>query len=243
MFGNAARIGRIAGIDIRVHATWVFIALLIGWTFYARFQFLYDELATGETVALAAAGVVIFFGSILLHELSHSLMAKARGITVRSITLFLFGGATDADVQSRGPGAEFAVTIVGPLTSVVVGGVLWAASAAVPGDGGPLTGMLGYLAWINVALAVFNLLPGFPLDGGRILRALLWRSTGDLERATNVAATSGRIVGYGLVALGLFLFVATGRGGLWLALIGWFLAQAATAEARQQHGDTTPVRR
>lgn len=243
--GNALTIGRIAGIEIRVHATWLIIAALIGWTFYLRADFIYDVTA-GEAAGLAVAGAVVFFLSILLHELSHSLMAKARGIDVRGITLFLFGGSTDADLSTRKPGDEFAVTVVGPLTSFGIAAVLWGAASAAGPLGDPVPGMIAYLAWLNLALGLFNLLPGFPLDGGRILRSATWKATGSLERATRIASTVGQFVGYALVAGGVLLFIMTGAGGLWLAIIGWFIAQAAKAERYEtigSGGEVSPSRR
>jgi Zn-dependent protease len=182
-------------------------------------------------IGLAALATALFFGSVLTHELAHSLMSRARGIPVRDITLFLFGGATRARVESRGPGDEFIITVVGPLTSVLLAGLFLAvAVVSDPVLSPPVDGVLGALALVNLVLAAFNLLPGFPLDGGRVLRSAVWKVTGNFVRATRVAATAGQVVGWLFVAGGLaLLFAGSLPGGIWLAAIGWFLAQAAHA--------------
>ncbi|MGH2723367.1 MAG: site-2 protease family protein [Actinomycetota bacterium] len=236
MFGNSWRVGRIFGIDIRIDTSWVFIVLLIGYSLYL--QFLRDmPRDPGLAAGLAGAATVMFFGSVLLHELAHSLMSVSRGIPVKGITLFLFGGATHAKLETRKPRDEFVITIVGPLTSLVLGGILWAVALATRGvvPEAVSVGLFGRLGFINVALGVFNLLPGFPLDGGRILRSAVWGATGSLSRATRVAARFGQAIGYLLVGagIGMVLFLG-GLGGLWIAAIGWFLAQAALASAREQ---------
>ena len=178
---------------------------------------------------------MLFFGSVLVHELAHALVAQARGIRVQDITLFLFGGATRARVESRGPGDEFLIALVGPLTS----GLLAALFGIIAGLGGdslstPLAGTLGYLAWTNLLLAGFNLVPGFPLDGGRLLRSAIWKATGSLTRATRVASVSGQGVGWLLVAAGVaFLLAGDLAGGIWFAFIGWFLVQAARSSYQE----------
>lgn len=228
MFGYTWRVGRIGGIEIKIDASWVFIAVLIAYSFYLRLDALYpDQLEPGSTVALAVASAVAFFASVVLHELAHSFMARHRGIPVRGITLFLFGGATEAKVDARAPRDEFAITIVGPLTSLALAATLGLAANLAGDTADPVPGMIGYLAWLNLFLAVFNLVPGLPLDGGRVLRAALWASTGSLERATRIAARGGQIVGWTLIGIGVLNVLAGFLGGLWLAAIGWFLSQAA----------------
>ncbi|HEX6222452.1 MAG TPA: site-2 protease family protein [Acidimicrobiia bacterium] len=227
--GNAWRIGRVAGIEIKIDPSWAFIALLVGYTFYLIIAAQFTALATGSAVLLATAMALVFFGSVLLHELAHSLMARGRGVEVKGITLFLFGGATEADLETKEPTDEMIIAAVGPLTSLVIAAVLWGINLLV---GDTAVGYaIGYLGWLNLALALFNLVPGFPLDGGRLLRSLVWRSTGDLLRATRVAARAGRIVGFLIIALGVFeiFFFGALIGGLWLVAIGWFLGQAALA--------------
>jgi Zn-dependent protease/CBS domain-containing protein len=235
MFGTSWRVGRIAGIEIRVDSSWVVIALLITYSMYQQTSDLYPELSGGGAVALGIAATVLFFGSVLVHELAHALVSEARGIRVQDITLFLFGGATRARVDTRGPGDEFLIALVGPLTSGLLAG-LFGLLASLGGDvlSRPVAGTLGYLAWTNLILAGFNLVPGFPLDGGRLLRAALWRATGSLGRATRVASAAGQAVGWLLVAGGVaWLLAGDLAGGIWFAFIGWFLVQAARSSYQE----------
>ena len=181
MFGTAWRVGRIAGIEVRVDSSWVVIALLITYSLYLRFSLVYPSLSTGGAVGIAILAAVLFFGSVLTHELAHALVSQARRIPVQDITLFLFGGATRARVESRGPNDEFLIAVVGPLTSGLLAVLFWVVDVAGRGAlSRPLTGMFGYLAWVNLLLAGFNLVPGFPLDGGRLLRSAIWKATGSL---------------------------------------------------------------
>lgn len=229
MTGTSWRVGEVAGVEIRIDASWGLIALLIGYTFFVVLSAEFGAAATGTLVVAAVAMTLAFFASVLIHELAHSLVAKRRGVSVRGITLFLFGGATHADLETKEPTDELVISAVGPLTSFVLAGLFWVLSQTPGSD--LLAYAAGYLGWINLALAVFNLVPGFPLDGGRILRSLVWRSTGDIVQATRVAARGGRIVGMVLIGIGVFelFFLGALVGGLWLMAIGWFLSQAATA--------------
>jgi len=235
MFGTSWRVGRIAGIEIRIDSSWAVIALLITYSMYLRASVLYPELSGSGAVALGILATVLFFGSVLVHELAHALVSQARGIRVQDITLFLFGGATRARVESRGPGDEFLIALVGPLTSGLLAGLFW----IVAGLGSdvlsrPLTGTLGYLAWTNLLLAAFNLVPGFPLDGGRLLRSAIWKATGSLPRATRIASLAGQAVGWLLVAAGVASLLAGDlAGGIWFAFIGWFLVQAARSSYQE----------
>jgi Zn-dependent protease/predicted transcriptional regulator len=235
MFGTSWRVARIAGIEVRVDRSWVVIALLITYSMYLRAAVLYPELSGGGAVGLGILATVLFFASVLVHELAHALVAQARGIRVQDITLFLFGGATRARVESRGPGDEFLIALVGPLTSGLLAGLF----GIVAGLGRellsvPLAGTFGYLAWTNLLLAVFNLVPGFPLDGGRLLRAAIWKATGSLGRATRIASVSGQGVGWLLVAAGVAALLAGDlAGGIWFAFIGWFLVQAARSSYQE----------
>jgi len=235
MFGTSWRVGRIAGVEVRIDSSWVVIALLITYSMYLRASIVYESLSTGGAVGLAILAAVLFFGSVLVHELAHALVSQARGIRVQDITLFLFGGATRARVESRGPGDEFLIAVVGPLTSAVLAGLF----GLVAGVGGgalprPLAGTFGYLAWVNLLLAGFNLVPGFPLDGGRLLRSVVWQATGSLRRATRVASLAGQAVGWLLVAAGVASLLAGNlAGGIWFAFIGWFLVQAARASYQE----------
>jgi Zn-dependent protease/CBS domain-containing protein len=235
MFGTSWRVTRIAGIEVRIDSSWVVIALLITYSMYLRLSVLYPELSGGGAVGLAILSAVLFFGSVLVHELAHALVAQVRGIRVQDITLFLFGGATRARVESRGPGDEFLIALVGPLTSGLLAGLF----GIVAGLGRdlltrPLAGTFGYLAWTNLLLAAFNLVPGFPLDGGRLLRSAIWKTTGSLGRATRIASLSGQGVGWLLVAAGVvWLLAGDLAGGIWFAFIGWFLVQAARSSYQE----------
>jgi Zn-dependent protease/CBS domain-containing protein len=235
MFGTSWRVARIAGVEVRIDSSWAVIALLITYSMYLRLSVLYRELSGGAAVGLAILSAVLFFGSVLVHELAHALVSQARGIRVQDITLFLFGGATRARVESRGPGDEFLIAVVGPLTSGLLAG-LFGIVAGVGRDvlSTPLAGTLGYLAWTNLLLAAFNLVPGFPLDGGRLLRSAIWKATGSLGRATRIASVAGQAVGWLLVAAGVaWLLAGDLAGGIWFAFIGWFLVQAARSSYQE----------
>lgn len=227
--GTTWRLGRIGGVEVKIDPSWTFIALLIGYSFYLVLAEAFESVASESLIALAVVMAVLFFASVLLHELAHSWLARARGVEVKGITLFLFGGATEADLETEDPDDELLIALVGPATSMVLAGVFWVVTQLL-GDG-PLAYATGYLGWVNLALALFNLLPGFPLDGGRVLRSLIWRSTGDLVKATRIASRAGRIVGMVVIGIGVFeiLFLGALVGGLWLVAIGWFLSQAAAA--------------
>lgn len=227
--GHAWRLGRIGGVEIKIDPSWSIIALLVGYTFYLALGQRFSNRSTGPLVGLAVVMALLFFASVLLHELAHSWLALSRGVEVKGITLFLFGGATEADLDTKKPADELFIAIVGPVTSLILGGLFWL--IAVASGTTPVGFAAGYLGWINGSLAVFNLLPGFPLDGGRVLRSLVWRRTDDLVRATRVAARSGRILGSAIIAIGVFevFFLGALIGGLWLVAIGWFLSQAASS--------------
>ncbi len=226
-------LGHVRGIAVRADTSWLAVAALVTWSFWERFDARAD--VSGPTALLmAGAGAALFFASILAHELAHALEAQARGVGVRGITLFLFGGVTESRLEPDRPIDEFALTAFGPFTSFVAGASLGlGATVAAEVGWDEAAAVMGHVGWLNVALGLFNLLPGAPLDGGRILRAAVWRVTGDRRRATTVAGRAGQVLGALLIALGLtqvFFLPAAFVGGLWLAFIGWFLVQAATAE-------------
>ncbi len=232
------RLGRIFGFEIRIDFSWFIIFFLILWTFtFAVFPQSAPGLPRGAYVAMGLIGTLLFFASLLTHELSHSFVARAKGIPVEGITLFIFGGMARTRAEAASPGDEFVIAGVGPLTSLGLGLVLglvwwlgtsWGWSPAV-------TAVAQYVGSLNVLIAVFNLLPGFPLDGGRLFRAITWKLTGDLGRATRLSTTGGRWLGYLLVGLGLWqAFTGAVLDGLWLVFIGWFLRNAA-ASSYQQH--------
>lgn len=232
------RLGRIAGIEVGVHYTWVIAFVLITWSlasgFFPRQYPGWEPAVYWVTGAVAA---LLLFVSVLIHELAHSLFARARGLPAHSITLFIFGGVSNLGAEAERPRDEFIVAVVGPLASLLLAGGAWVLQRIAGGLGEPVGATLGYLALINALLAVFNLLPGFPLDGGRVLRAILWATTGSFRRATRIAAGVGQLFGWMLIGLGMFAaFVADSTGGLlggvWIALIGWFLSSAAAASRR-----------
>lgn len=234
---NGFRIGRILGFTIRVDFSWFIVFFLILWTFsVAVFPSQVPNLSTPAYIAMAAVATVIFFSSLLAHELSHSIVARRRGIRVEGITLFIFGGVAHTHGEPESARDEFAIAGIGPLTSLAIAIVLIGAGYLLnqAGASRAVTVVLSYTGVLNIILAVFNLMPGFPLDGGRLFRAVVWKFTGDLRRATRIASAAGSAFGFLLVALG-FLQVFQGAlvGGLWLVFIGWFLRNAAVASWRQ----------
>jgi Zn-dependent protease len=249
--GRGLRVGSLFGIEIRLDSSlliiFALIVYLLGGSVFPRWHPLWPASTTWLT---AAAAGVLFFASILAHELAHSLMSRRFGIEVRRITLFLFGGLAEIEEEPHEPRAEFLIAIVGPLTSLLIGmGCTFAGTslggaefaALFPEDQqgaiaglSPLATLLLWLGPINIVLGVFNMVPGFPLDGGRVLRAVLWWMTGDLQRATRIAADSGKLFGWCLIIFGVIQAVSgVVMQGLWLVLIGWFLSNAASASYRQ----------
>src|SRR5918999_602693 len=231
MNGNLT-LGRLGGVQIRIQWSLLVVFALIVWSLAANvFPSQNPELSDGVHLAMAFAAAILFFAAVLLHELGHAWQARRDGIEIDGITLWLFGGVAQFKGAFPSPGAEFRIAIAGPLVTVVLsGGFLFLALAGLPSAGDGVAAWLGY---INVTLLVFNLIPALPLDGGRLLRAALWRARGDLGWGTRVAAGVGRGVGYLFIALGVLMFIVEGSfSGAWLAFIGWFLLQAATAEAR-----------
>ena len=224
------RIGQIFGIDIRIDVSWLMIAFLVGWSFYIQYDTVFPALGPGATVPLAGFSVLVFFGSVLLHELSHSVVARRLGIPVESITLFLFGGVSTTKAEPSEPRDEFFMAIVGPLTSLALAALSWLV-VNLTGDllADPIAYAVGYIGWLNLALGLFNLLPGFPLDGGRVLRSILWRASGDQAAATRGAARTGKVIATLMIGLGIVSVFWGNLGGLWFAAIGWFLLQAAAA--------------
>jgi Zn-dependent protease/CBS domain-containing protein len=226
------RLMKIAGFRIVIDPTWLFAFALITWSLaIGYFPAASPPVTGGAAWALGVVAALLLFGSVLVHELSHAILARRAGIPVPRIRLFLFGGVSEMAAEPRDPASEFRIAVAGPLTSLLLAGLFrLIALTPLPGflPGGAQT--VGYLAAINLALAIFNLLPGFPLDGGRILRAWLWSRRGDLVSATRTAGRAGSIVGYVLMGIGLVnLINGALLGGLWLILIGMFLNQAAAS--------------
>jgi Zn-dependent protease/CBS domain-containing protein len=255
---NGLRIGRISGINIYLDWSWIFIFLLVTWSLAGGF---FPSLHPAWPVALdwglGLLASLLFFLSVLAHELAHSLVATAQGLPVRSITLFLFGGVSNIEREPKSPGLEFAMAIVGPLTSLIIGmGLLvyvgsrtnlaslisgTANPAQVLRNLSPLDTALVWLGNINLILGIFNLIPGFPLDGGRVLRSILWAITHNLRRATRYATWVSHVVAWAFIIAGVAMafgisipFFGTGLlSGLWLAFIGWFLNNAASQSYHQ----------
>lgn len=226
---GAWRLGKIAGIEIGIHYTWLFAFVLITWSLAAGFfpQNFPDWSTTAYWITGIGASILLFI-SVLAHELAHSIVGRRRGMEINSITLFIFGGASNLESEPEEPWDEFTMTIVGPITSVIIAVIAWLLYQAIPNQSSPVAATMFYIAIINGLLAGFNLLPGFPLDGGRVLRSVLWKTTGNLKQATNIAATVGQVFGFILIALGILQFLAGNfLGGLWISFIGWFLNGAA----------------
>jgi Zn-dependent protease/predicted transcriptional regulator len=244
-------ISRVFGIDVRVDATWLLAFAFITWSLASGyFRFVTPRQGLGTPLLLGAIAALLLFASVLLHEFSHALVARARGLRVRDITLFIFGGVSNISGEPRTARDELCIAVVGPLTSFALAAVFWLMTVAVGGTAGigVLLGsapgftmlsapgaVLSYLAFINLVLGVFNLIPAFPLDGGRVFRSILWGITNRYERATAIAAVVGQGFGFLLIGLGLArLFLGDLAGGAWTIFIGWFLSQAAGATRRER---------
>lgn len=240
--------GRILGIEIALDWSWIFIFLLMTWNLTVLFHQWHPFWALGSALFLAIISAILFFTSVLAHELAHALVATSFGMRVRQIRLFLFGGVSDIEREPPSPRVEILMALAGPALSLGLGLVLTALAGAslkqVPDvDTDPVAAIAGltpfqtlvfWLGPVNITIGLFNLIPGFPLDGGRVLRGAVWKITGNLHRATAVATSGGKIVGLGFMLIGVAMaigihvpFFGTGAGGLWLAFIGWFLRSAA----------------
>lgn len=231
MFRNQVTLFEIAGFAVKVDWTWAILAMLIAWTLaQGFFPALYEGLPAAAYWWMGIAGVLGLFLSILLHELSHSVVARYYGLPIRGITLFLFGGVAELEEEPLTPKVEFRMAIAGPILSFVLSGLFWLI-ASIGMAGGwpePVIGVVRYLAALNLLLAVFNLVPAFPLDGGRVLRAYLWNRWRDMRRATRVAANAGIAFSFLLIGLGVVSVLAGDiGGGIWWILIGMFLRSAA----------------
>lgn len=232
-------LGRVFGIAVGLHYSWFFIAALITLSLASRFELTQPEWEPPTVWTAAVLASVLFFATLLLHELSHALVARASRLPVRSITLFALGGVAQIEKESASAKQEFWIAAAGPLTSTAIGllclTIAWSAGwSSSEGAPGVLPSILGWLGYINIVLAIFNMIPGYPLDGGRVLRALLWARSGDAVRATRQAARAGQLVAFGFIGLGLVrVFAGAGLGGLWLSFIGWFLLEASAASYTQ----------
>jgi Zn-dependent protease len=229
------RLGTLAGIEIRIHYTWLFAFVLIAWSLaQGYFPISNAGLGGGTYWILGIASALLLFGSVLVHELGHSLLAGARGLHVDSITLFIFGGVSSITKEASTARDEFLIAVVGPVTSLVLAGLFWLLGQLLP-PASAVAAVTSYLAFTNLLLAGFNIVPGFPLDGGRVLRSILWGATGNLPRATRIASYVGQAVAFGMIGWGVSrLLGGDVFGGLWTAFIGWFLNSGAEASRQQQ---------
>jgi Zn-dependent protease/CBS domain-containing protein len=228
-------LGRILGIPIELDYSWFLIFALVAWTLASGyFPAEFTNWPTAEYWLVGIATAVVFFLSVVLHELGHSIVAKHYGIPVNSIKLFVFGGVSQIGTEPPSAKAEFVMAVTGPVVSFVLAGVfagLGSAFASVA----PLLALTKYLAYINLALGAFNLIPGFPLDGGRVFRAIVWGISNSLHRATVVAGNLGRFIGFLFILFGVYqVFGGNFINGLWIGFIGWFLESAAMSQVQQQ---------
>jgi Zn-dependent protease/CBS domain-containing protein len=233
------RLGRIGGIEIGLHYSWFIIAVLITFSLVGQFHSVNSHWGNVEIWLAAVITALLFFVTLLLHELAHSLVAKARGLRVRAITLFALGGVSQIESEASDAKSEFWIAIAGPLTSIVIAVVLLGLARVTGWSGStqpvtPVASVLLWLGYINAMLAAFNLIPGYPLDGGRVLRAIIWWFTKSQSTATRAAAYVGQAIAVLFILLGLYrFFLGTNFGGLWIAFIGWFLLDAAKSSQLQ----------
>jgi Zn-dependent protease/predicted transcriptional regulator len=229
------KLGKVFGIEIGLHYSWFLIALLMVFSLFSQFHSANSEWGDGVILCMAVGTALLFFVSLLLHELAHSLVATRNKLPVKEITLFALGGVSQIEKNPLSAKVEFWMAFVGPLTSAVIGLVCLTLARAIGNvSSQPGMAMLLWLGYINLSLAVFNLLPGYPLDGGRVLRALIWWKTGNADRSTRLAARVGQVVAFAFITAGLFrYFNGAGIGSLWIVFIGWFLVQAAGDSYRQ----------
>lgn len=256
MLRSGLHLGKVFGINVYIDWSWVFIFLLVTWNLAAGvFPSLHPQWSTLLDWATALAAAILFFASVLAHELAHSIVARARGLPVNRITLFLFGGVSNIEREPTSPSTEFLMAIVGPLTSLVLGIIFLALGGVglvmsvglvgnplrLLGQAAPIPTLLLWLGPINIVLAIFNMVPGFPLDGGRVLRSIFWAASHNLRLATRWASWIGQGIAWLFIILGIAMvfgieipYFGTGViGGVWMAFIGWFLNNAAQSSYRQ----------
>lgn len=233
------KLGRVYGIELGLHYSWLIIAVLIVFSLAARFHYINQYWSEQVIWGTAIVTSLLFFVTLFAHELSHAIVAKSRKLPVRGITLFALGGVTQIEKEATDAKTEFWMGIAGPITSIVIGIVLlWIAEGVGwiqrTNPETPGLAILVWLGYINIVLGLFNMIPGFPLDGGRVLRAIVWWITGNANKSTRIAARVGQFIAVLFILYGIFrFFTGAGFGGLWLAFIGWFLWQAAGASFAQ----------
>ena len=240
--GGSLRLGKILGIEIRLHYSWFLIFVIVTFFVYSYFD---EEYTSLLSLAIGLMASLLFFSSVVAHELSHSLVAIRNDIPVRSITLFILGGVANITKEAERPKAEMLMAIAGPLCSLAIGlvfGVVWFATGGLHEDATRFHDLLFILAQVNVFLSLFNLLPGFPLDGGRVLRAILWQTTKNYRKATRIASIGGQVIGWLMVGAGVIVVILYFRmndppldlfDGIWFAMVGFFLSSIAANSYRQ----------
>lgn len=237
MFSGGIPIGRFFGIEVKLHWSWFFILFLITyWLATSYFTGIeeYENWSTATRWVLGLVTSILFFASVLAHEMAHSLVAKAGGLKVSAITLFFFGGVSQLTEEPKSPGKEFTMAVAGPGTSLVIGAACLGIVFATRDSVSPVPGIALWLGYLNILLAAFNMIPGFPLDGGRVLRSLIWWRSRNLRRSTRIASIIGRVLGFVFIFGGIALiFTDYWFNGIWLALIGWILENAAAGSYRQ----------
>jgi Zn-dependent protease/CBS domain-containing protein len=240
------KFGKIAGIEIGVHYTWIFALVLFTWLFaQGTFPQLYPGWSVKTYWIVGTVLSIMLFISVLIHELCHSLVAINRGMKVSSIVFFIFGGVSNIEKEPESAGVEFLMAAAGPFSSAVLGGLLMGLAQLLNGNqsvSDPVVATIFYLGLVNIYLAIFNILPGFPLDGGRVLRSIIWGITKSLSKATSIAGNVGRVFGWAMILFGIalifspriWIFQGGLISGIWLVFIGWFLASAADNAMREQ---------
>jgi Zn-dependent protease len=228
-------VGSLLGISIRVDYSWFFIFLLYTWSLaWSYFPAVFPEWSLAQSIVAGLITSLLFFASVLAHELGHSVIAQKHGIPVNSVTLFIFGGLARITREPDSPGVEFKIAIAGPLTSIALGIFFWLLCLLPSPQFDGVIEIASWLGWTNLVLAAFNLLPGYPLDGGRVLKAIIWKISGDSARSTVWVASIGKAVAFLMILCGIILmFTGFWINGMWLAFIGWFLSSAASGSTRQ----------
>jgi Zn-dependent protease/predicted transcriptional regulator len=244
MFGRSFQVARIRGIGIEIHPSWLLILALVSYTLAdGWFPDQYSGWSTAAYWAVGIAAALLLFVTVLVHELAHAFVAIHRGLPVPKITLFIFGGVSELSRQPRSAGEEFQIAAAGPATSIVISVVCGLAAWLFGHGNEKADGILWYLSTVNLLLGLFNIVPGFPLDGGRVLRSIAWKRTNSFRRATRIAGSVGEFVGYALMILGVFfLFGGFVFDGVWFLFIGWFLLGAARGESQNMQLETILAR-
>ncbi len=237
MFRSRFTLFHIAGIAIRIDATWIILAVLVTWSLaVGLFPIQYAGLAAAQYWVMGAIGALGLFASILFHEVAHAVVARRRGVKINGITLFIFGGMAEMESEPEDAQTELVIALAGPVATVAIIGILWPLAVIARAQEWPIPAqaVVWYLAIVNLVLLVFNVIPAFPLDGGRVLRALLWKRRGDVKAATKVASNAGSVFGLILILLGVVrVLFGDFIGGMWSFLIGMFLRTAAAAAYQQ----------